>query len=139
MRRPLFGLVALLAFALAIGPSCASRGGGGANEGGGGAAKAEAKPAKEQKPQGVPPPAGSLLSKVQVGMNDAEVRQKIGEPTNAASYMTGKQFIPYYYGPDTSRVEYKYKGQGRVVFSRNQYSGGLKVIRVDYDPNETGL
>ena len=26
---------------------------------------------------------------------------------------------------------------GRVVYSRNRYSGTLKVIRILYDPNET--
>ena len=28
---------------------------------------------------------------------------------------------------------------GRVVFSRNRYSGNLKVVRVDYNPSETGV
>jgi hypothetical protein len=31
-----------------------------------------------------------------------------------------------------------YKGQGRVVFSRNRYSGNLKVVRVIYNPGEGG-
>jgi hypothetical protein len=31
-----------------------------------------------------------------------------------------------------------YKGKGRVVFSRNQWSGALKVIRVIYNPSEAG-
>jgi hypothetical protein len=31
-----------------------------------------------------------------------------------------------------------YKGQGRVVFSRNRYSGSLKVVRVTYNPDEAG-
>jgi len=29
-----------------------------------------------------------------------------------------------------------YKGQGRVVFSRNRWTGGLKVINVLYNPAE---
>ena len=29
-----------------------------------------------------------------------------------------------------------YKGKGRVVFSRNRYSGQLKVINVIYNPDE---
>ena len=47
-------------------------------------------------------------------------------------------WIPYYYGPDTRRVDYKYKGVGRVVFGRNRYSGATKVIRVDADSTEDG-
>jgi hypothetical protein len=29
-----------------------------------------------------------------------------------------------------------YKGVGRVVFSRNRYSGALKVIRLLHNPDE---
>jgi hypothetical protein len=29
-----------------------------------------------------------------------------------------------------------YKGMGRVVFSRNQYTGQLKVIQAMYNPGE---
>jgi hypothetical protein len=86
---------------------------------------------------GVAPPANSPLAKVQVGMNDAQVRKILGDPDNANGYMTGKAWIPFYFGTDTTRTDWMYKGTGRVVFSRNQYSGSLKVIRVDYNPKET--
>jgi len=88
------------------------------------------------KPADVPPPAGHPFSKVTIGMNDTEVRKALGEPDNANAYMTGKAFIPFYFGPDTARTDWMYKGKGRIVFSRNTYSGGLKVIRVMYNPNE---
>lgn len=81
-------------------------------------------------------PASSPLAKVTLGMNDVDVRKAIGEPTTSRSYMTGKAWIPYYYGSDTSRTAWTYAGEGVVVFSRNRYSGGLKVIRVDYDPTK---
>jgi hypothetical protein len=71
-------------------------------------------------------------------MTETDVRKAIGEPTSSGGYITGKQFIPWYFGPDTSRMDWKYAGEGRVVFSRNQYTNELKVIRVDYDPNEAG-
>ena len=92
----------------------------------------------EARPKGVEPPASSKLSKVQEGMSDEQVQKLIGWPTNQNAYMTGKSWIPFYWGPDTTRTDWKYKGIGRVVFSRNAYSGQLKVIRVDYDPGETG-
>ena len=81
-------------------------------------------------------PGGSALAKVSVGMNDTHVRKVLGDPDNANAYMTAKAWIPLYYGPDTHRTDWMYRGQGRVVFSRNPYSGGLKVIRVLYNPNE---
>jgi hypothetical protein len=82
------------------------------------------------------PPAGHKLGQVAPDMNDIDVRKVMGEPDESNAYMTGKAWIPFYYGPDTSRSDWMYKGQGRVVFSRNRYTGALKVIRVLYNPNE---
>jgi len=102
------------------------------------AAEAPKKEAKAKAPKGVPPPAGTLLSKVSLGMNDTEVRNAIGAPTNTNTYPTGKQFIPYYFGPDVMRTDWKYKGQGRVVFSHDRYGSNMKVVEINYNPNETG-
>lgn len=135
MHRSL-AVAASLALALALN-ACANAGGSATDKP---AAKTAAKtPTKtEAKTADVPPPAGSKLAKVKLGMTDVDVRKAMGEPTGSKSYMTGKQWIPFYWGPDTGRTDWMYKGQGRVVFSRNRYSGGLKVIRVTYDPHETG-
>jgi hypothetical protein len=127
MHRSL-AVAASLALALALN-ACANAGGRAADQP---AAQAATKTAD------VPPPAGSKLAKVKIGMNDVDVRKALGEPTSAKNYMTGKQWIPFYWGPDTGRTDWMYKGQGRVVFSRNRYSGGLKVIKVSYDPHEKG-
>ena len=113
----------LLVFVVAALGACAS--GSGGEQSGAAAAK------------GVAPPADSPLATVELGMNDVQVRKILGDPDNANSYITGKSWIPFYYGTDTSRSDWMYKGMGRVVFSRNQYSGSLKVIRIDYNPNET--
>ncbi len=83
----------------------------------------------------VAPPASSSLSKVTPGMTEVDVRKVLGEPTRSRSYATGKAWIPWYFGSDTRRTSWTYAGQGVVVFSRNRYSGGLKVVRVDYDPS----
>jgi len=82
------------------------------------------------------PPAGTLLAKVKPGMSDTEVKLAVGAPARTREYITGKVWIPWYYGSDTSRSAWTYPGQGEVVFSRNRYSGNLKVIRVDYDPKQ---
>jgi hypothetical protein len=118
--------VALASGALVLGACASSKGGGGS---------AEQPKAAAEKNVGKPAPAGSPLSKVQVGMNDSDVRNVLGSPDKANGYVTGKAFVPFYYGGDTSRTDWIYSGQGRVVFSRNQWSGALKVIRVDYDPS----
>jgi outer membrane protein assembly factor BamE (lipoprotein component of BamABCDE complex) len=85
-----------------------------------------------------PAASASRLAKVQTGMTPEEVRKLLGEPTGERTYPTGKAFIPFYYGSDTHRTDWKYKGVGRVVFGHNRYSGNMKVIRVDADPSEPG-
>jgi hypothetical protein len=113
----------------------------GCASGGGGAGTAQddtaAQTAKSNLPAGYSePPAGSDLAKVQVGWSENQVRDLLGAPDDANAYMTGKQFNPFYFGGDTSRSDWMYKGKGRVVFSRNRWSGTLKVIRVMYNPKE---
>jgi hypothetical protein len=122
MLRSSFVLVLVTTVGLGFG--CASGGGGGG---------AAADAAAEQ----MQVPSDSPLAKIELGMSDEEVRSILGSPDDSNAYMTGKQFIPFYYGPDTRRTDWLYRGQGRVVFSRNAYSGGLKVIRVLYDPDDT--
>jgi hypothetical protein len=97
-------------------------------------AKAQARAEKQAAKAGRPAPAGTKLAQIQLGMADTDVRRILGEPDSSKNYVTGKQFIPYYYGTDTARTEWIYHKQGRITLSRNQYTGGLKVIRVDYDP-----
>jgi hypothetical protein len=103
-------------------------------------AKSSAQPAKAAPPKGVAPPAGHRMAKVKLGMTTNEVEQVMGSPTNSKSYITGKAFNPFTaYGNDSGqRMEYAYKGEGRVVFAIPRWGGGLKVERIDYDPTEDG-
>ena len=82
------------------------------------------------------PPPGSTLSKIQLSSSEYEVRKLLGEPDNTNAYTTGKAWIPFYFGTDVARTDWMYTGKGRVVFSRNRYTGALKVIKVLYNPNE---
>jgi hypothetical protein len=85
------------------------------------------------------PPADSPLAKVQLGMTPQEVQTLLGVPSDQNAYVTGKAFIPFYYGRDRHRIAYFYKGLGRVVFAGG---GGFnlsgRVSRVEYDPSEPG-
>lgn len=86
-----------------------------------------------------PAPPGTPLERVRVGMGQREVQDLLGQPTDQKHYVTGKAFIPYYFGPDSSRVAYYYKGMGRVLFSGGNAFGEVgSVLRVEYDPSETG-
>ncbi len=91
--------------------------------------------AGKESPYSDPPP-GHEFTKVELNMNGNDVLRILGDPDHSNVYQTGKAFIPFYYGPDTARSDWMYTGEGRIVFSRNRYSGALKVIRVLYNPNE---
>lgn len=86
-------------------------------------------------------PASSPLAKVQLGMNKKQVRDALGSPSDENSYSTGKAWIPWYFGNDARRTSWYYEGVGRVVFADgNIFGGGTpEVIRVDYDPSESGV
>ncbi len=99
---------------------------------------AKSAPAPAQAAARKPAP-GTKLALITEGMSEAQVIEILGAPTSQQNYMTGKAWIPFYYGPDTGRLDYRYKGLGLVSFSRSRYSGGTKVIRVDADPNEDGI
>jgi len=124
-RRPVLASALVLVFAAGALSACAKRA---ADSGAAPAAKEAAKPA-------IPIPKGHAFGKVTDGMTETDVRKILGEPTTTKDYMTGKAWIPWYYGSDTSRQEWTYKGKGLITFSRNRYSGGLKVIKVTYDPS----
>ena len=78
----------------------------------------------------LPPQPGTPLAQIRQGMDERQVLDVLGPPTSTRSYMTGKFWNPFYFGPDQSRVEWTYAGVGRVVFSQNFYTGRLKVVEV---------
>jgi hypothetical protein len=106
-----------------------------------GCAKESPSPAQQAPPAEKirPAPAGTPLAKVQVGMTQGDVENAVGRPNDQKAYVTGKAFIPWYFGADRTRVAWYYKGQGRVIF---QEAGGFTshptVVRVEYDPSEPG-
>jgi hypothetical protein len=78
---------------------------------------------------GVPAP-NSRFPQLKIGMGMREVVDIVGPPTDQGAYITGKAFIPFYFGSDRSRFELIYKGQGRLIFaggSIGNYSGGNLV------------
>jgi hypothetical protein len=103
-----------------------------------GCARRAAAPAEPAR-AAVAAPADSPLAKVQVGMSEREVQNLLGPPTDENAYITGKAFIPWYFGRDRHRIAYFYRGMGRVVFAGGGgFSRTGKVSRVEYDPNEPG-
>lgn len=85
------------------------------------------------------PFAGAKFTKLKIGMPLKQVTDLIGEPTDQGAYVTGKAFIPFYFGSDRARWETTYKGQGRLIFSNQSGFGtGQYLTWVIYNPNEPG-
>ena len=51
------------------------------------------------------PVANSKFSKLQIGMSIKQVTDLTGEPTDQGAYVTGKAFIPFFFGADRYRRE----------------------------------
>src|SRR5262245_15417576 len=111
----------------------------------GGSGCAKRSPAEQQQRQAAeaqypPPPPKSKMAQITPDMREAQVMKIMGPPDDSKAYVTGKAFIPYYYGPDSTRFAAYWKGQGRVIFQGgNAWGAGRgKVVRVEYDPSEDG-
>ena len=63
------------------------------------------------------PAANSRFTKLQIGMGMRQVTDIAGQPTDQGAYVTGKAWIPFYFGSDRYRHEMVYKGQGRLIFA----------------------
>lgn len=63
------------------------------------------------------PAAGSRFRGLQIGMPMRQVTDLVGQPTDQGAYVTGKAWIPFYFGSDRYRHELVYKGQGRLIFA----------------------
>jgi len=116
-----------LGLALALGAACASDG-----------TAAPEVSTRPPEPARIAPPADLALSRVELGMNDDQVREIMGRPSGQNAYPTIWAYLPGYTGADERRFEWRYTGTGRVLFNQNPYSGRLQVIRVEYDPSEDG-
>ena len=79
-------------------------------------------------------PKSSIFNKVKIGMHKNEVHDKIGTPTDYKTVVSGKAWIPFYYGRDTTRTVEYYKKEGRLLYS----NGNDRLIEIIYDPNEDG-
>ena len=99
--------------------------------------------AKSQYPKDAIPtpiPSSSKFSKISLGWSEQRVHDTIGKPTDSRKYITGKSFIPYYFGSDAARKEDLYKGEGRIIYAGGAglANQGFTVHKIIYDPSESG-
>ena len=86
------------------------------------------------------PVPGSKFDKLQIGMSMGQVQSIVGPPTDQGAYITGKAWIPFYFGGDRHRYEFTYKGKGRLIFA----GGGMgdmsgHLIWIIHSANEPGF
>jgi len=74
-------------------------------------------------------PRTSKFSRLKKGMTRSQVTRRIGYPSDRSSFMTGKGFIPFYYGPDRRRTVYYYRHQGEL-----QFNGRGILVEIKYNP-----
>lgn len=85
------------------------------------------------------PVAGSKFARLQIGMTLAQARDIAGQPTDQGAHVTGKAFIPFFYGSDRYRYEMVYKGHGRLIFAGSAgYDSNAHLIWIIHSANETG-
>ncbi len=85
-------------------------------------------------------PASAKFGQLKIGMSHSQVTALLGQPSDQGSYITGKAFIPFYFGSDKYRYEAVYKGQGRLIFASSAtYSfGEMHLIWIIHSASESG-
>ena len=87
------------------------------------------------------PAANSKFKGLQIGMSMREATDIAGQPTDQGAYITGKAWIPFYFGSDRHRHEMVYRGQGRLVFAGNggfAYTTHGNLIMIIHNDKEGG-
>lgn len=86
------------------------------------------------------PAPGSKFTKLQIGMSMRQAVDLVGQPTDQGAYITGKAWIPFYFGSDRHRYEMVFKGQGRLIFaggSLGDFTGG-NLVWIIHNGSEGG-
>jgi hypothetical protein len=86
------------------------------------------------------PAPGTKFTQLKIGMSRAEVVSIVGQPTDQGAYVTGKAWIPWYFGSDRYRHELAYKGQGRLIFAgAGGFDTQANLIWIIHNKNDSGF
>lgn len=85
------------------------------------------------------PAPRSKFTKLKIGMSLKQVLDLAGQPTDQGAHITGKAFIPFYFGSDRYRYETVYKGSGRLIFAGAAgFDSNAHLIWIIHSANEAG-
>jgi hypothetical protein len=83
---------------------------------------------------------GSKFSQLKIGMSRAEAYSIVGNPTDQGVYITGKTWIPFYFGSDRYRYEAAYKGMGRLIFAGSAgFDSNVHLIWIIHNKTDSGF
>jgi hypothetical protein len=72
-------------------------------------------------------------------MSAKQAMDIVGQPTDQGAYVTGKAWIPFYFGSDRYRYEMAYKGQGRLIFAGSSgFDSNAHLIWIIHSASDTG-
>ena len=87
---------------------------------------------------GTPAPR-SKFAKLRIGMPMKQVTDLIGEPNDTDAHISGKAFIPFYFGGDTVRAEAFYRNEGHLTYSGSHFGGvPNRLLEIHVNPDESG-
>ena len=85
------------------------------------------------------PAPGTKFNQLKIGMSAKQAMDIVGQPTDQGAYITGKAWIPFYFGSDRYRYEMAYKGQGRLIFAGSSgFDSNAHLIWIIHAANDTG-
>ena len=85
------------------------------------------------------PAQGSRFLRLEIGMSMRQVTDLIGRPNDMGTYVTGKAWIPFYFGSDRQRYEMIYGGLGRLIFAGgNVGDPSAHLISIIHNAQESG-
>ncbi|GGI20022.1 hypothetical protein [Oxalicibacterium faecigallinarum] len=93
---------------------------------------------------GTPAPK-SKFNNLKIGMGFNEVISVVGKPTDTSSHITGKAWIPFYFGSGRYETVFYYKGLGRLTFAggAGAYTYGVNdnsgLTIIEHDKTERGF
>lgn len=85
------------------------------------------------------PAPGGKFGRLEIGMSRQQVLDIVGQPTDQGAYVTGKAWIPWYFGSDRYRHELAYKGQGRLIFAGSGgFDSNAHLIWIIHNSGDSG-
>ncbi len=81
----------------------------------------------------------SKFARLKIGMTKKQVDDLIGAHNDQNSHISGKAFIPFYFGRDAYRTEYYYKKEGRLIFAAGgMFAQGERLLKIVVNTKESG-